>query len=1826
MLQDYSSSVIPFDTGVNNYGILANWCNFKDIKIWIRQLDELSALGVSSSDLEKCLHYEFIANIDQQITYDRQGSVPTQNIIRINLYVFPETVEAQTQTCVLQGWNQTFNSASVYYQRNPLITSSFNYLQWRSEYLASIDSSYIHSYSNLTTHQEIIDGFIAIVNGLYEKMDAPAKDHWSSQVTKQEGRLTISPYSNMATCIDVNTLRSNTPSASPYNQSLNMQNFETGVLNYYTNVKTFALDSSGDLQGWRYYNFGGLQAVPGLIHITPESTDVDEGGNITFNFEVENIADGDQVSWSLTNISDFSTISGTATITADIGSFTVTPLLDNTTEGAEIFTAEISYNGDTLVSADVTINDTSLDPPPSYNITPVAYSIAEGSVLVFNITTTMVPNGTVLYWEVSRPEDFSTASGFVTITGGVASFSVTPTADDTTEFNSFIGDETFSVTLRDGTSSGDVVAVSSDIIILDTSQDPVTGTSAPTALVVAPSPPLPIGNAGGGTGTLQKGSGIYQEWFQYTTASSEPSPSWREHVPDTQSIHIDLQYRPALSSTNDTPAGQQPNELPSDSWSAGASYHLYARWKDKATNISDLITTSFKIDNGDPYTVIYSVTGAPKVLNAGGHLAPKKIMDDYVYSVETVTDDHSGVVYYTHTVNGADYHKEVLATSYSQGRAAPNDEYMIDEQITIGSTPGNKTIEIRAYDQAENYKINSFNVIRSSQSIIWHTLTAQRSTISPFLVEGHLKVEITNTPELIAGFFGTVDLYNAPPDVNFDTSNSTHVIYDIPFAMTVPDMTVTRAIMHIMTDGSPRSYAQKGFLFTNNTNSATGGIASVAPPIVSIREATSRVYTNTRTNNYGVDAAAGAITPGGSKDRLTAFKITDTASSPGTPPVYNPATLKFEDQAAIGWRMYQDGTETITETESHQFSDPTYGSKTVYVHCCSHAYNGQVSPVPGSAQTFDNNYTLTYINDHKGPWLTSANVTEVTGAVNEACSQQGSDWSDANHNPISLWKRPSDITQDGAITISGTLEDNESEIKRWVVGPFASPPAYSEINPGLWTVLPTPTPTTSFSYSATLAPPNSTKILYVWAVDIVGNVGKHMISIDLNVPAHVSPPLGVTAGTPYKFEGKPAEHKERKSIASMFGDGVYHTGMISNQTPKVQANRVHKLSEYQGLRVYDTANDDNPVFLPSDTLKFSDFRDRQPRIADMNVVATKPPHDVFSPTEPQYVGDMHNIFLTMDIDTGDTIVHNNDNVVDDNASWTATFLPEGGGTTQIISSLNVLNGVIQNYIFANPGTYIFIGTSSFDYKVGKTFQIYKQGTPLPPTQGPPILVNVDLSNDPVGVTPVTIEYKVDQVGIALDAAIAIDRSGSYVSATVDDFAGALADASQTSRKVRLVLLEEGASPGANSPKSAGDRWSVLALFENIIFADEKTCLLHAFPNLKYLWDPTGTNTITSIPMHGSTSDFPIVSSLSGSAKVLETGTGAYSELAQSVRDGHDSIDIDPNSHAWNNSAGKNNRYWYTKAHHADDTLLRALDDFTRSSMTNAVNTRWRVSWFPFAGTDASAIGVDHVQGWTTKEEDVVDAINLYKDSPGYHDEPKITAIAELAKGVGLSAAQQPAWRQTAAKLILLFADEEDGGAQNAIGSEAKYKDSSHAEYFIKLLTKPSEEIGFVLMDGDRDNSFKDNGTTPYDPNRAVYKLNNMQDAVNLTAKYGGFMGALKVNSNANDISAEVKNAFDNYKAGVKFDIVSAISNPQIMNPNPQSNSIHSSGTPVPIPFGDLVAHPNTATLHYHRASFDVELNNAEINTLGVNYIILYVSVKNSSDMEIARREVRIRVV
>lgn len=71
-------------------------------------------------------------------------------------------------------------------------------------------------------------------------------------------------------------------------------------------------------------------------------------------------------------------------------------------------------------------------PTPTYSINAPA-SINEGSAGTINITTTNVSNGTTLYWDLDQSTDYSTSQGSVSISSNAASFTVTPTADSTTE-------------------------------------------------------------------------------------------------------------------------------------------------------------------------------------------------------------------------------------------------------------------------------------------------------------------------------------------------------------------------------------------------------------------------------------------------------------------------------------------------------------------------------------------------------------------------------------------------------------------------------------------------------------------------------------------------------------------------------------------------------------------------------------------------------------------------------------------------------------------------------------------------------------------------------------------------------------------------------------------------------------------------------------------------------------------------------------------------------------------------------------------------------------------------------------------------------------------------------------------------------------------------------------------------------------------------------------------------------------------------------------------------------------------------------------------------
>jgi hypothetical protein len=117
--------------------------------------------------------------------------------------------------------------------------------------------------------------------------------------------------------------------------------------------------------------------------------------------------------------------------------------------------------------------------PVTYSVTSATNNINEGSALTLNVTGDGIANGTY-YWTVNtNAGDFGTSSGSFTIASNSGSFTVTPTADVTTE-----GSETFTVSIRSGSTSGTVLATTSSITINDTS--------------IAPNVPTVIGQAFGG--------------------------------------------------------------------------------------------------------------------------------------------------------------------------------------------------------------------------------------------------------------------------------------------------------------------------------------------------------------------------------------------------------------------------------------------------------------------------------------------------------------------------------------------------------------------------------------------------------------------------------------------------------------------------------------------------------------------------------------------------------------------------------------------------------------------------------------------------------------------------------------------------------------------------------------------------------------------------------------------------------------------------------------------------------------------------------------------------------------------------------------------------------------------------------------------------------------------------------------------------------------------------------------------------------------------------------------------------------------------------------
>jgi hypothetical protein len=227
--------------------------------------------------------------------------------------------------------------------------------------------------------------------------------------------------------------------------------------------------------------------------VTPTSTTPTEGQTITINVVGTNTANGtyyyslqEELGTGALTAGDFTSASltGSFTISGNIGSFPLTVTRDLLTEGSEIFTIyvrTVSTSGEIIgTSAEITIQDTSIT--PVFTVTPG--SINEGDTETFTVSN-VGPDGTYFFTVLNgttADADFSAVSGSFVVSGstggidnGTGSFNITAVADRTTE-----GSQTFQVQVRSGSTSGTVVVTSAVQTINDDSLTPFVNITGST--------------------------------------------------------------------------------------------------------------------------------------------------------------------------------------------------------------------------------------------------------------------------------------------------------------------------------------------------------------------------------------------------------------------------------------------------------------------------------------------------------------------------------------------------------------------------------------------------------------------------------------------------------------------------------------------------------------------------------------------------------------------------------------------------------------------------------------------------------------------------------------------------------------------------------------------------------------------------------------------------------------------------------------------------------------------------------------------------------------------------------------------------------------------------------------------------------------------------------------------------------------------------------------------------------------------------------------------------------------------------------------------------
>tara|TARA_Y100000768_G_scaffold227809_1_gene171987 strand:- start:1178 stop:2551 length:1374 start_codon:yes stop_codon:yes gene_type:complete len=182
------------------------------------------------------------------------------------------------------------------------------------------------------------------------------------------------------------------------------------------------------------------------------------------------------------------------------------------TIGADSKEFRVNYNSAHLVSH---IED--LATAPNVSVASTLSSLDEGSQLVFNCSSTNVPAGSTLYWDVKNggksgvSTDFSPNSGSFTLVGTAGTFTVTPSIDGITET-----DETFNAYVYDDSGRTHQVGQSISISIVDSAGSGGGGSQSNPANINNWSAFI-AGKSSSSDGKhwIQAGSEVFETWVTF---------------------------------------------------------------------------------------------------------------------------------------------------------------------------------------------------------------------------------------------------------------------------------------------------------------------------------------------------------------------------------------------------------------------------------------------------------------------------------------------------------------------------------------------------------------------------------------------------------------------------------------------------------------------------------------------------------------------------------------------------------------------------------------------------------------------------------------------------------------------------------------------------------------------------------------------------------------------------------------------------------------------------------------------------------------------------------------------------------------------------------------------------------------------------------------------------------------------------------------------------------------------------------------------------------------------------------------------------------------